>query len=809
MSRLSLPLALLLLAWSVSSTLVAAETAPTGKVSGRVIDHATGRAIEYASVVLDRGPQPANLRTATDAKGNFTLERVAPGQYRLAYGLVGAEPQHSAPFVVDAQHPDINLGTLELGSDAVRLQQVEVTGQREAFFNSIDRKTYNVGKDLTSVGGSASDLLQNVPSVQVDIDGNVSLRGNSSVLILIDGKPSTLMSTVNRPDVLAQMPADGIERIEVITNPSAKYKPDGTAGIINLVMKHQRAAGASGSIRASVGNARRTNLGFSFNYNPGKYNLFGTFSLRQDDRARYSVEKRSHLDLASQTMLGTEQTSVEHMRPLSRLFQMGGDYRLTKDDKLSASASYNLRTFFRDSSTGNLSQAASGALTGDYDRLRTDNEWQKSTEIKTGYTHSFADDGHEISLEAKRDRHWEQENNIYTNAYRLPVAPTSRDATLIKPTETGTELSADYTRPLANDAKLEAGLASEMNKNDMDYRGSLFDPVRNAWLGDTTRTNRFIYRDTIDSLYATFGRPFGRFGFLGGLRGERTVVKTNQVTTRVADRTEYYRLHPTLHLKYNLTDTRQLQLNYSHRVRRPESDDLNPFPEYQDAFNLRAGNPRLRPEETHSIETGYQYHKDDTTYLAALYFRETYHAFTTVTRYVDAVTLLTTHENLATRRSGGLELTATTTLASQLSVNFSANAFRSEIDATNLGFSDRRSVVAWESKANLSWRPTKIDTLQLDANYSGRRLTAQGERLPVAFANVGWRHDFKDRRYSVTATISDVFNSLKERSIIDTPTLHDDITRRRNSRVLYVGLVYNFGKPAKKPKDDLQFDNSP
>src|SRR5262249_15011018 len=154
------------------------------------------------------------------------------------------------------------------------------------FFNSIDRKTYNVGKDLKSVSGAASDLLQSIPSVQVDVDGNVSLRGNSSVLILIDGKPSTLMSTVNRPDVLAQMPADGIERIEVITNPSAKYKPDGTAGIINLVMKRQRKSGVSGTLRTSVGNDSRSNVGLSLNYNPGKYNVFGSVNVRQDDRNR-------------------------------------------------------------------------------------------------------------------------------------------------------------------------------------------------------------------------------------------------------------------------------------------------------------------------------------------------------------------------------------------------------------------------------------------------------------------------------------------------------------------------------------------
>jgi len=530
--------------------------------------------------------------------------------------------------------------------------------------------------------------------------------------------------------------------------------------------------------------------------------------VRQDDRNRVSTENRSHLDAGTNTVISTDQSSFEHMRPLSRLAQVGFDYRLSPSDKVSASANYNLRTFFRDGTITNQSRAATGALTGDYDRLRADDEWQKTTEAKAGYTHSFADEGHELSVEVKHDRHWEQENNIYTNDYRVPVAPASRDATLIKPTETGTELTADYAHPFANDAKLEAGFSGELDKDDMDYRVANFDPAAAAWLPDATRTSRFIYRDTIDALYLTYGRPIGRFGFLAGLRLEDTVVHTDEQTVHLLDRTEYWRLHPTLHLSYNVSETGQLQLNYSHRVHRPESDDLNPFPEYQDPFNLRAGNPKLRPEETHSVEAGYQYRHDDTTYLAALYYRDTYHAFTTVTRYIDAVTLLTTHENLASNRSGGLELAATTDLGPKVSLNFSANAFRSQIDATDLGFSGSRSTIAWDAKLNLNWHATKSDAVQFDANYSAKRLTAQGYRLPTSIANLGWRHDLKDRRFAFTATVSDLFDSLKERTIIDTPTLHDDITRRRSSRIVYVGLIYTFGKPAKKAKDDLQFDNS-
>ncbi len=690
----------------------------------------------------------------------------------------------------------------------VQLDKVEVSANREAFYNSIDRKVYTVGKDVQSAAGSASSLLQNVPSVQVDIEGNVSLRGNDNVLILIDGKPSTLMSTTNRADVLEQMPADSIERIEVITNPSAKYKPDGTAGIINLVLKRKHDVGFSGVLRANVGNDCRSNYGLTANYNPGRYNLYGTASVRQDDRMRYAQETRTHVDAATDTLITTRQYSTEHMRPLSRLAQLGADYTPNPNDKIGGSISYNYRTFFRTATTTNVSQPANGAVTSDYDRDRTDPEWQKTAEYDAHYRHSFAEEGHEIAVEAKNDWHQELEDNHYSNVYRTPPLPTSLDYTLMNPTETSTELTADYTRPSAGDGKLEAGYAGEMDKYDTDFRGGYFDPMASAWVVDRTQTNRFIYKDWIDALYATYGRPVGQFGFLAGLRAERTIVHTNQATVGLTDAIAYYRLHPTLHLTYNLTDTDQLQLNYSHRVHRPESDDLNPFPEYQDPYNLREGNPKLRPEETHSIEAGYQYHRADTTYLAALYFRDTYHAFTTVTRYIDAVTLLTTHENLASNRSGGLELVAASPIGPKLAVNLSANAFYTEIDASNLGYVGNRSAMAWDAKLNTEWHVTNNDLVQLNVNYSAKRLTAQGDRLPTSVANVGFRHDFKSKNVAFVLTVSDLFNSLKERTVIDTPALHDDTTRHRSSRIVYAGLIYTFGSSPKKKKDDsLQFDN--
>ncbi len=786
---------------------LSAQKTESGTVTGTVVTVATGQPIEYAAVTLvSRADGKAVRSTATDAKGAFSLEQVPYGDYTLRYGVVGTDSQTVPTITVDTAHPNVDFGRLAFGGDAViRMDKVEVTARQEAFYNSIDRKVYDVGKDIQSATGSASDLLQNVPSVQVDIEGNVSLRGDSNVLILINGRPSTLMGP-NRAMVLEQMPADSIERIEVITNPSAKYKPDGTAGIINLKLKRKQTPGYSGILRANVGTDDRYNLGVTANYNPGPYNVFGTVSVRQDDRRRFNTDTRAHLDPATNTVVTTEQQSQEHSRPLSRLAQGGVDYNINDDDKVGTTVSFNRRTFVRRGDTGSLLRGAD-AVTGDYDRLRTDYEWEQSLEGTATYQHAFSTEGHELNVELKHGRTSEQEDNRYSNLFRTPAVRTTFDNTLIKTTETGTEATAEYAWPIDKVSKLDAGYAREANKRDMDFRGSYLDSSTGAWITDTAVTNRFLYHDTIDALYGTYARSLGNFGFLAGGRLERACIDINQLTARLTGANNYVRFYPSLHLSYNLTDTSQLQLNYSHRIHRPESDDLNPFPEYQDPFNLHAGNPNLKPEETHSFETGYQYRKDDISYLATVYWRQSYHGFTDITRYINGTTLLTTKENLASGHSGGLELGATTNLWSKLAINFSSNAYYNEIDARNLGYGANRSSLAWNAKLNASWHATKTDLVQFNTNYTAKRLTAQGDRLPTFVANVGYRHNFADKRTAFVLTVSDVFHSLRERTHIDTPTLRQESTRRGNARIFYAGFIYNFGKAPKKKDDALQFDN--
>jgi outer membrane receptor protein involved in Fe transport len=719
--------------------------------------------------------------------------------FLLTIRLAHAAVPTAGSNVPEAKSPQVVSNADE--TPVIKLEDINVSSKQEAFSNSIDRKTYNVGKDLESVAGSVSDLMQNIPSVQVDVDGNVRLRDSEDVLILIDGKTSTLMGK-NRAAALEQMPADSIDRIEVITNPSAKYKPDGTAGIINIVRKRKHAPGYSGSLRATVGNGQRYNTGVSGNYEKGNANFSGSYSVKQDNRVRTSEETRSHVDPDTQQLVTTRQQVVERQRPLSHIGQLGVDYAIDANDKVSATGSYNHRAFTRRSTDVSESRDGDGLLTKDYTRLRLDPEYEQDLEFSSTYQHTFAEPGHELSFQLKRGLTSEQEDNRYTTLYRVPSKVPTFDTMLIKERDRNDQAIAEYVQPLANGGKVEGGYTFESENNDMDYLGTTLDSENGEFVRDPNVSNRFIYDSTIHSLYGTYGHPINQLSFLAGLRLEEATIDTNQVTAALTHRSDYFRLYPTLHLTYDLTDTQQLQLNYSRRVHRPQSEDLNPYPKYQDPFNLRAGNPALRPEDSDSIEAGYQYRHEDTSYVGTLYYRRRTSSITEVTRFIDAATLLTTKENLSTNQSGGLEVSASTALGAKLSVNASGNAYYNEIDASNLGFSDHRSTITWEGKLNLRYRYSKTTLYQLHSNYTAKRLTPQGERLPSSVVNLGVRHELKNKKLALIATLSDVFNSSKDETVQNTESLQRVTLRRRNSRGFHVGFIYSFGKAKKKTKNN-------
>ncbi len=797
---------LLILIFTLSSSF--AQKLPGGSITGIIVDKESRLPIEFATVILVAEPDSSQIRgTTTDAKGKFSFDKVTNGKYRIVYSFIGFEKQKMDPFVLNEKTRNLNLGTLGLASSSQEIKDVEVIGERSTYSNTIDRKVFNVGKDLIGKTGSVSDLMQNVPSISVDIEGNISLRGSENVMVLINGKPSALMGT-NRAAVLQQMPASSIERIEVITNPSAKFKPDGTSGIINIVVKKNKNLGMNGTVQANAGNEKRYNGNVIANFNTGKMNVYGSYSLRQDDRIRYTLDSRKRTDPLTKVVDYTMMDATEHSRPISHILNGGIDFSLNDKNEIGISANYNNRDMVKDGLTTTQNSDQNHRLTKDFDRIRIDPEYERSLEYAIKYKHLFEKEGHELAIDYTSSGQKEQEDNHYTNVFRMPAQPTTLDNTLIKQNDNESQFSAEYSNPLSKTSKLEAGYLLETRKNDMNFYGENFNPLTKTWEKDKIKSNQFIYDEHIHVLYTTFEKEMGKFGVLGGLRAEQAIVKSDQVTTNKQYDNSYFRLYPSLHLSYNYNDANEFQLNYSHRIRRPEGDEMNPFPEYQDPYNLRIGDPKLKPEQIHSIEMGYQFKKNMTTITSTIYYRYTYDGLTSLTKYLNDSVLITTTGNLSKSSSAGFEFIVSTTLAKIISINFGSNTFYNTIDASSLGYSSKKSNISYTLNLNSTINVSKNSMIQLNANYISEKLTPQGKRLPTFVTNLGFRQELLKKKASVIFTVSDLFNSLTNNSIVDTPELYQEVIRKRSARMIYLGFSYTIGKQLKKSKDTpLKFDN--
>ena len=783
---------------------LSAQQQGLGSVSGVIFEKTSNKPLEFANVIIRNNSDSSKFQgTVTGSKGEFTFDKLAFGEYRIIYSFIGFDKVESPVFVLNSRQSKLNLGKLYISESTASLGEISVTAQRSTFINSIDRKTFNVGQDVMSKTGSVSELLQNVPSVQVDIDGNVSLRGSGNVMFLINGKPSALMGA-NKVAVLQQMPANSIEKIEIITNPSAKYKPDGTSGIINIVLKKDKSLGLNGLVSMNAGNDNRYNGNFSVNYNPGKINVFGSYSIRQDERLRYTDDYRKHFISGNDTINYTHLHSTDLSRPLSHIIQAGADYKIDKHNTIGFTGSYNYRSFVRQSNDLNLWQTTDLSTTKDYNRSRRDPEYEKDLELSANYVHSFAKEGHELTVDYTTSVSNELEDNHYTNTYRVPVTPQTFDNTRIKNGGNESQFSVEYVNPITEDIKIESGYILEYAKSDMDFFGEFYDPSWKEWIKDLEKSNHFIYKETIHVLYGTYEQDLGKFGFLAGLRAEQAFRNGNQVTTDTVVKNNYFRLYPSLHLSYKLSDLHELQLNYSHRIRRPDSEEMNPFPEYADPYNLRIGNPGLKPADVHSVEFGYQYKKSKTTFLSTIYYRYTYNGMTDITRFINDTVKLTTRENLTKSSSAGLELVLSSSIGNLANINLSTNAFYNTIDASSLGYSNRKSIIAWSANISAGINLSKSSVLQITSSYTAETLTPQGRQLPAFVLNTGFKQEFLNRKLTMIITVSDLFNSLRNNTIIDTPELYEKIIRRRSARIIYAGFTYTFGNQKKK---EIEYDN--
>jgi len=708
-----------------------------------------------------------------------------------------------APAKVPAKAPAKSATTPPAKKPATpkTVDEVTVTGASQSGYrSSIDRRSYGVANDLAATTGTISDVLKNIPSVEVDVQGNVSLRGDTNVTILVDGKPSALFRGQSAAQALQSLPADSVERVEVITNPSAEFSPEGSAGIINLVMKKNRRAGTSGSVRYNVGTAGRRNGGASYAYNNNDLTLSADAGFRHDPQHVAAIDDRVQLDGAGHELQQTHQV-IDNRGPLDQWNARGGlDYDFSKTDRVSA----EVHAYQNDVDFFTRNQVEGFGPTGAPDEVIEQDGPNKTLRQAMGATASWRrtkDPDNDLSVSASHETTYERGEIQIDAVTTLPPAPPAFQDLRVHNILTLTDLRGDLRRSMPGDAKFKAGVELRIDDNtynNLDLRGTT---AASATL-DPTLTSQFLFKQTVASAYATYEKPFGDWTVLAGLRAEDVEQDLNQPGPAGAHDSNYLRAYPTLHLSYKVSDSQQLTLSYSRRIQRPNPSDLNPLRVEFDEFNLRSGNPSLKPARTDSFEAGWQYRSGGTFYLATAYYRISADDFTDVAIDLGNGALLNTKENLASSKHAGLELVANGHLTKDLSYNVSTNIYYAEIDPGNfplasaLGAVGDRSAIEGGGRFSLNWNATAKDVFQISGQLNARRLTPQGYSEPTFVSFLGYRHTVNDK-FAVVFNVQDALHTAGGRSVIDTPLLRDRTSIMGRSRGAYLGFAWTFGAPPK------------
>jgi outer membrane receptor protein involved in Fe transport len=678
---------------------------------------------------------------------------------------------------------------------AATVEAVVVTGVAAEVTTSIDRRSYSLGKDIAASSGSIADALRNIPAVSVDMQGALSLRGDTNVTILVDGKPSGAFEGQGRADALQQFPADQIERIEVITNPSAALNPDGSGGVINLITKQSKGSGWTGSAYATAGSAGLKRAGLNFGYNSGKLNITGSLAGNYQRNKNHSWELRETLVPASGLFTDHRIDTIGRNLTRGPSGKLTVGYALTPKDQLTGNASYNSILIYGYPYNHFEDRDTAGALTAFQDRQGKRHNTYEDLSLSGGWRHTISD-GHTLSLDAVRNRNVYDDDLMWTTLRsvpaRLPLELGEQNFT-----QRHSELKATYVRPLDGGGKLSAGYELKIDDNNYDAavsRGSA--PL--GLIADAATAYLFDYGQTINAGYVTLERGFGDLTVQAGLRVEDTDLKLDERSSP-SFRPDYLRAYPSLHLGYKLDDERKISASYSKRVQRPPPFLLNPFRVYVDPKTFQQGNPNLLPQETDSFEAGFEQRKGGTTLLATAYYRTNKGEFSGVGHDQGNGNLLVTFDNLGSSKTAGLELVANTKLGPEVTVSSNANLFYKEISAANLGFG-ARSTYGVSGRVNLDWQARPDDLLQINASIRGKQLFAQGVQKPTWTVNLGWRHKVNDK---VTATVSvqDLFDTNTQKRVFVTPDIRVSGDYRPVSRAISLRLDYRFGAKPKAAND--------
>lgn len=749
------------------------------KISGTVIEQTTKQPLEYATVTIT---DAKNLKTIaggiTNAKGGFSIE-VTPGIYNIKIEFI------SFKAVVYNQRnleKNTNLGTIALIEDAAQLNEVVIRAEKSTVEIKLDKKVYNVGQDMIVKGGTVSDVLENVPSVSVDVEGNVSLRGNENVRIFIDGRPS---NALNMAEALRQIPADAIDKVEVITNPSARYDAEGGAGILNIILKKGKNLGFNGSFMASTGIPETYGLSADLNYKTEKLNFFTSTGYNYRTSEGSGLTHSTNLDINTADILSytNEDKDTERIRK-GISTKTGVEWTIAPNTYWTNSISY------RDSRGSNNDLVNFNSFDVNHNpigtryRLSAGDDNGKDIEYASNFLKNFNDKGHKLTLDVSYATDKDNENSLIKDKTIESTNPETFDTTFNNQKQNMFQAQADYVLPFENGSQFEAGYKGNFNNLDNIYSITI-DNNGNA-INDYSNT--LEYNERINALYAQYGFKLNKFSYLFGLRWEDTKIDVNLLDTNDFNTKKYNNLFPSAFINYEISDESSVSLSYSKRLSRPRGRFLNPATNYSSNINLFQGNPQLDPSFTNKFDLGYLKRWEKITFSTSMYFEDTKDVFSFVRtetgKFVgNSPVILSTPINLAKEQKFGFEFTLNYTPLKIWKLNSSFNLsnvkttgeYEYQILVNNQSVDKvidlNNETFSWFSRLNSRLTlPYKIDW-QLSGMYFGPRNTAQGKSLGNYVVNTAFSKDILKDKATIAFNVSDLFNSRKMKSETNLPSV--------------------------------------
>lgn len=769
---------------------------PKLKLTGKVLEKSTKQPLEYATITLRNPNNPKPVSGGiTSNKGDFSID-VAPGIYDISIEFISFKPTEIKAKNIDS---NTNLGTIFLNEDAAQLSEVVVRAEKTTVEIKLDKKVFNVGNDLMVKGGTVSDVLSNIPSVSVDVEGNVSLRGNDNVKILIDGKPS---NAINITEALRIIPADAIDKVEVITNPSARYDAEGGGGILNIILKKGKNQGLNGTILATGGIPENNGLSGTVNYKTKKLAFSTTqgYAFRSNPGNMKNETTYLNADNSIKNYIFEPRDNKRYSKGYNGNFGI----ELTIDKNTSWTNIINYRNN-KGNSTDYVNQLYYNALYQyDYtlNRINKEDNNSENFEYTTNFTKNFKKQGHKFTIDGSISANTDNTIALVTQTGNNNSA-TKFDNTLNDQKQNKVLLQSDYVLPLGKGSQFEAGYRGEFTKLTTDYQ------VKNDGIINSNFTNVLEYKEKVNALYSQYGFKQNKISVLLGLRYENSNIEINQLASSNFNTKKYGNFFPSAFFTYEISDKSSASISYSKRIQRPRGRMINPFSNLSSNINIFVGNPNLNPAMTDAIDFGYIKRWTKLTLSSSLYYNKTTDVFQMARRESGQFSngtpvIITSPINVATEFRTGFEFTLNYSPYKWWKLNSNFNFFKSETKGDFVYTNFNNVVVTQNFNSNAtSWfsrlsskisLPSKIDW-QTNLMYMGPQTNAQGKVLGNFSANLAFSKDVLKDKGTIALNINDVFNNRKR--IMETylpGVLSSRAEMQWRVRQVTISFTYRFNK---------------